>query len=141
MKKVFKGLSFYLLIFIIIVGVVQFTGKPAQKVEQMEFSQVYQELTEGNVSRLYFINDTSVEGVLKDSNVKFRSYIPEEVMGDTFSKEVLERAKTGELSFGGEAKPSRPIIMDMLPSIMLLVFMGILWFVFMNQSKVEAEEL
>lgn len=135
MKKVFKGLSFYLLIFIIIVGVVQFTGKPAQKVEQMEFSQVYQELTEGNVSRLYFINDTSVEGVLKDSNVKFRSYIPEEVMGDTFSKEVLERAKTGELSFGGEAKPSRPIIMDMLPSIMLLVFMGILWFVFMNQSQ------
>lgn len=135
MKKVFKGLSFYLLIFITIVGVVQFTGKPAQKVEQMEFSQVYQELTEGNVSRLYFINDTSVEGVLKDSNVKFRSYIPEEVMGDTFSKEVLERAKTGELSFGGEAKPSRPIIMDMLPSIMLLVFMGILWFVFMNQSQ------
>ena len=33
LNKFFKGIGFYLVIFIIIVGIVQFSGKPAQKVE------------------------------------------------------------------------------------------------------------
>ena len=40
MNKFFKGIGFYLVIFIIIVGIVQFSGKPAQKVETLEFSKV-----------------------------------------------------------------------------------------------------
>ena len=46
MNKFFKGIGFYLVIFIIIVGIVQFSGKPTQKVETLEFSKVYRELTE-----------------------------------------------------------------------------------------------
>ena len=135
MNKIFKGWGFYLIIFLIIVAMVEFTGEPAQRVENMKFSKVYQELTDGNISELYFINDTAVEGVIKDTNKKFRSYIPDEVVGDTFSKEVLEKAENGELSFGGEPKPSTPWFVEMLPTIMLVLFMGVLWFVFMNQSQ------
>lgn len=135
MKKNFKGLVVYLIIFLVLVGIVQITGEPAQRIENVEFSKVYQELTEGNISNLYFIDDTAVEGTIKDTNTKFRSYIPEEIIGDTFSKEVLERSKNGELTFGGEGKPSAPWIVEMLPTIMLVIFMGVLWFVFMNQSQ------
>lgn len=135
MNKAFKGLGFYLIIFLVIVGIVQFTGEPTQKIENMEFSKVYRELTEGNISKLYFIDDTAVEGTLKDSNTKFRSYIPDEVIGDTFSKEVLEKAQNGELAFAGEPKPQTPWFVELLPTIMLVLFMGVLWFVFMNQSQ------
>ncbi len=135
MNKIFKGLGFYLLIFVIIVGIVQFSGQPTQKVEQMEFSEVYRELEAGNISRLYFIDDTAVEGTIKDENVKFRSYVPKEVMGDTLSKEVLEQAKEGKLVLGGEAKPTAPWFIEMLPTLLLIFFMVILWFVFMNQSQ------
>ena len=135
MNKFFKGIGFYLVIFIIIVGIVQFSGKPTQKVETLEFSIVYRELTNENISRLYFVSDTAVEGTIKDSNTKFRSYVPKEIMGDTLSKEVLDQAKEGKIVFGGEAKPSTPWFVELLPTLLLIFFMVILWFVFMNQSQ------
>lgn len=135
MNKFFKGIGFYLVIFIIIVGIVQFSGKPTQKVETLEFSKVYRELINENISRLYFVSDTAVEGTIKDSNTKFRSYVPKEIMGDTLSKEVLDQAKEGKIVFGGEAKPSTPWFVELLPTLLLIFFMVILWFVFMNQSQ------
>ena len=135
MKKFYKGIGFYLVILIIIVGIVQFSGKPTQKVETLEFSKVYRELTNENISRLYFVSDTAVEGTIKDSNTKFRSYVPKEIMGDTLSKEVLDQAKEGKIVFGGEAKPSTPWFVELLPTLLLIFFMVILWFVFMNQSQ------
>ena len=135
MNKFFKGIGFYLVIFIIIVGIVQLSGKPTQKVETLEFSKVYRELTNENISRLYFVSDTAVEGTIKDSNTKFRSYVPKEIMGDTLSKEVLDQAKEGKIVFGGEAKPSTPWFVELLPTLLLIFFMVILWFVFMNQSQ------
>ncbi|MEA4828912.1 MAG: hypothetical protein VB121_02785, partial [Enterococcus thailandicus] len=93
MNKFFKGIGFYLLIFIIIVGIVQFSGKPTEKIQQFEFSKMYRELSEGNISKLYFINETAVEGTIKDTNTKFRSYVPKEVMGDKFANEVLQQVK------------------------------------------------
>ena len=135
MNKFFKGIGFYLVIFIIIVGIVQFSGKPTQKVETLEFSKVYRELTNENISRLYFVSDTAVEGTIKDSNTKFRSYVPKEKIGDSLSKEVLDQAKEGKIVFGGEAKPSTPWFVELLPTLLLIFFMVILWFVFMNQSQ------
>ena len=103
--------------------------------ETIEFSKVYRELTNENISRLYFISDTAVEGTIKDSNTKFRSYVPKEVMGDTLANEVLDQAKEGKIVFGGETKPSTPWFVELLPTLLLIFFMVILWFVFMNQSQ------
>ncbi|WP_285894812.1 ATP-dependent zinc metalloprotease FtsH [Clostridioides sp. ES-S-0145-01] len=135
MNKLLKGAGFYLLVFIIIVGIVQFSGKPTEKIKDLKFSQVYRELTDENISRLYFVNQTSVEGTIKDTNTKFKSYVPTEIMGNKLADEVLDQAKAGKLTFGGEAKPSTPWFVEMLPTLLLIFFMVILWFVFMNQSQ------
>ncbi|MEG1311355.1 MAG: zinc metalloprotease, partial [Romboutsia sp.] len=136
MNKFFKGIGFYLLIGIIIVGMVQFLGKPTEKVKEYEFSEVYRELSDENISKLYFINETAVEGTIKDKGTKFRTYMPEEVMGEKFSDEVLKQIKEGKItSIGGEVKPSAPWFVEMLPTLLLIFFILILWFVFMNQSQ------
>ncbi|ENY8532145.1 ATP-dependent zinc metalloprotease FtsH [Clostridioides difficile] len=135
MNKLLKGAGFYLLVFIIIVGIVQFSGKPTEKIKDLKFSEVYRELTDENISRLYFVNQTSVEGTIKDTNTKFKSYVPTEVMGNKLADEVLDQAKAGKLTFGGEAKPSTPWFVEMLPTLLLIFFMVIIWFVFMNQSQ------
>ncbi|MBY0109335.1 ATP-dependent zinc metalloprotease FtsH, partial [Clostridioides difficile] len=46
-----------------------------------------------------------------------------------------DQAKAGKLTFGGEAKPSTPWFVEMLPTLLLIFFMVIIWFVFMNQSQ------
>ncbi|WP_200820500.1 ATP-dependent zinc metalloprotease FtsH [Clostridioides difficile] len=135
MNKLLKGAGFYLLVFIIIVGIVQFSGNPTEKIKDLKFSEVYRELTDENISRLYFVNQTSVEGTIKDTNTKFKSYVPTEVMGNKLADEVLDQAKAGKLTFGGEAKPSTPWFVEMLPTLLLIFFMVIIWFVFMNQSQ------
>ena len=95
LNKLLKGAGFYLLVFIIIVGIVQFSGKPTEKIKDLKFSEVYRELTDENISRLYFVNQTSVEGTIKDTNTKFKSYVPTEVMGNKLADEVLDQAKAG----------------------------------------------
>lgn len=135
LNKLLKGAGFYLLVFIIIVGIVQFSGKPTEKIKDLKFSEVYRELTDENISRLYFVNQTSVEGTIKDTNTKFKLYVPTEVMGNKLADEVLDQAKAGKLTFGGEAKPSTPWFVEMLPTLLLIFFMVIIWFVFMNQSQ------
>ena len=70
LNKFLKGAGFYLLLFMIIIGIVQFSGTKTTQVEEIEFSKVYKYLTEENISRIYFIEGTSVEGKIKDTNNK-----------------------------------------------------------------------
>ena len=56
-------------------------------------------------------------------------------MGTKLSDEILTQAKEGKLVFGGEAKPTTPWFIEMLPTLLLLFGMLVLWFVFMNQSQ------
>ncbi|MEG0180247.1 MAG: ATP-dependent zinc metalloprotease FtsH [Terrisporobacter sp.] len=135
MNRFLKGAGFYLLLFAIIIGIVQFSGTQTTKVEELEFSKVYKYLNDENISRIHFIDGTSVEGVIKDSNKKFTSYIPNEVLGDKLSNEILNQAIDGKLVFDGESKPQTPWFVSMLPTVLLIGFMIIIWFVFMNQSQ------
>ena len=56
-------------------------------------------------------------------------------MGTQLSNEILTQAKEGKLVFSGEAKPTTPWFVEMLPTLLLLFGMLVLWFVFMNQSQ------
>ena len=135
MNKFLKGAGFYLLLLIIIVTIVEFAGTPTETVKELNFSQVYKYLTEENISEIRFVDSTSVEGTIKDSKEKFTSYMPREVMSDEFANEVLEQSKEGKLVFSGKPKPTEPWYIQMLPTLLLILFMVIMWFLFMNQSQ------
>ncbi|MGL5642169.1 MAG: ATP-dependent zinc metalloprotease FtsH [Paraclostridium sp.] len=135
MNKILKGAGFYLLIFIIIVGIVQFSGKPTEKVEEMKFSTVYRELMKENISSIKIVEDTVLEGTIKSTNKKFKTYIPEEIQSQQLSNELLKQANEGKLQLTGAPKPTTPWFFDILPSLFMLFFVLILWFVFMNQSQ------
>ena len=135
MNKFLKGAGFYLLIFIIIVGIVQFSGSPTEKVEDMKFSSVYREITNENVSKIKIIENTVVEGTIKSTNKKFKTYIPKELQTEEFANELLSQANEGKLQIDGTPEPSTPWFFELLPSLFILFFMLIIWFVFMNQSQ------
>ena len=108
MNRFLKGAVFYLLLFIIIIGIVQFSGTKTTQVEELEFSKVYKYLTEENISRIHFVEGTSVTGKIKDSNKEFTSYIPNEVLGDKLANEILNQAAENKLVIDGEAQPQTP---------------------------------
>ena len=135
MNRLLKNTGFYLLLFVIIIGIVQFSGTQTTKVEELKFSEVYKNLIEENISSIHFVEGTSVEGTIKDSNKKFVSYIPNEVLGDKLSNEILSQVQANKIVLDGEAQPQTPWFVSMLPTILLIGFMIIIWFVFMNQSQ------
>ena len=51
MNKFLKGAGFYLLLFMIIIGIVQFSGTQTTKIEELKFSEVYKNLMEENISK------------------------------------------------------------------------------------------
>ncbi|MCC3670702.1 ATP-dependent zinc metalloprotease FtsH [Terrisporobacter mayombei] len=135
LNKFLKGAGFYLLLFMIIIGIVQFSGTQTTKIEELKFSEVYKNLMEENISKIHFVDGTSVKGTIKDSNKEFTSYIPNEVLGDKLANEILDQTVENKLVFDGEAKPQTPWFVSMLPTVLLIGFMIIIWFVFMNQSQ------
>ncbi|MDR1773817.1 MAG: ATP-dependent zinc metalloprotease FtsH [Clostridioides sp.] len=135
MSKILKGAGLYVIIGVILLFIIQATAKQGEKVEELNFSQVYKELTDSNISTIHFVDGTRVEGTIKSKNTKFISYIPTEVMGDKFADDVLNQVKKGSLVVSGEIKPSMPWFVEFLPTLFLLLFMVAAWFLFMGQSQ------
>jgi len=134
LKKFFRGASFYLLIFIIIVSIVQFLSKPTQEVVDMKFSKVYQLLEEQKVTEIHFTNET-IEGTLKGTNQKFTSYVPYPVSRDQLSEVILKQVSEGKLIVSGEPEPGTPWFFEILPSVFMILIFVVFWFVFMQQSQ------
>ncbi|MEJ8552839.1 ATP-dependent zinc metalloprotease FtsH [Tepidibacter sp. Z1-5] len=134
MKKLFKGATFYLLVFIIIVSIVQTLGKPSKGIENLDFSLVYQELVKENISELTF-TDEIIEGTIKSNNTHFRSYVPYAVSKDNLSDIVLKQVTEGKLVLIGKPEPQTPWFFEILPSIFMILIFVVFWFVFMQQSQ------
>lgn len=134
MKKTLRGASVYLVILVMIVVIINYTGAKSGETKEMEFSKIYREIKDGKVSSVHIVEGTSIEGVLKDGKTKFKSYIPSELRGDTLSNEILKGIEKNQLKVDAEPKPETPWILEMLPSLLLLGFTVFAFFMIMNQT-------
>lgn len=135
MKRALRGAGLYLILLLVIFFGVRYSANQTVDVKNMEFSKVYKELKVGNIKTLHIVDETGIEGTLKNSKVKFKSYIPSEVKGEELSKDLLKSVKKNNLVLEGESKPKTPWIVEMIPTILLLIFMAVAFFVLMNQSQ------
>lgn len=135
MKRALRGAGLYLILLLVIFFGVRYSANQTVDVKNMEFSKVYKELKAGNIKTLHIVDETGIEGTLKNSKVKFKSYIPSEVKGEELSKDLLKSVQKNSLVLEGESKPKTPWIVEMIPTILLLIFMAVAFFVLMNQSQ------
>ncbi len=136
MRKMFRGASFYIIIFIVLLILVQQFVQPPQESVEIPFSELYQELINGNVEEINIV-DRSVEGfLLRDGeSVSFESFIPA-VFSDERITTILE---SNMVDTGAEVKgappPSTPWFIQLLPSVFMILIFVVIWFVFMQQSQ------
>ncbi|SDK87627.1 ATP-dependent zinc metalloprotease FtsH [Natronincola ferrireducens] len=135
MRKFFRGASFYILIFIILLILVQQFARQPQQVVDLEFSRVYKELVNGNVTEISIV-DRSIEGALINNNqtVYFRSFIPTVFSNERFT-EIIEEQMENQLKVEGAQPPATPWFIELLPSIFMILIFVVFWFVFMQQSQ------
>ncbi len=118
MRKMFRGASFYIIIFIVLLILVQQFVQPPQESVEIPFSELYQELINGNVEEINIV-DRSVEGILvrDGESVSFESFVPV-VFSDERLTAILE---SNMVDIGAKVKgappPSTPWFIQLLPSV------------------------
>ena len=135
MKKSMRGIAIYIVLLLMIIFIVKFSGGQHQKTEEIDFSKFYTQLQSDNIKDIHIIDQTGIRGTLKDGNIKFKTYIPREVMGSKLSDDILAKIEKNKLSVGAEPKPKTPWILEMMPTFILLVFMIIMFVILMGQAQ------
>ena len=108
MNKHLRGVSFYIVLIVILVIAVQVLGRPAEQPEKLTFSDFYQKLNTQQIKEVTLVGDYSITGKLKDSDKNFTSYMPFAVNSETLSDKLLEQSEQGNIVLNGEPTPQRP---------------------------------
>ena len=134
MKKYFRGLTFYILIFIIILYFVRIYWQQPQEIVEFNFTQLLSEIQEGNISTVDMA-ENRISGTLSDG-MQFEAYIPE-MMGDSFGDYVFNLAQEEGAVIALEGIPpiETPWFVDILPSVFMILIFVVFWFVFMQNSQ------
>ena len=134
MKKLFKGATFYILLFVLIVSMINLLGSPAQEVQQLSFSEFYTKLQSEQITELT-IMENKVTGKLKKDNAEFSTLIPYAINNDKLTEIILAQTETGALKVTGQNPPQPSWIISMLPTLLMLLVMVGVWYMFMQQSQ------
>ncbi len=132
MKNVFKGATFYIFIFLMILVLVNFSQPQKEQDKKLAYTQLQQELAKNNIASIKVVNQ-AVTGKLKDGT-QFQSYVPP-MVGQAFGAYVDGLGMSGKLEIEGQEPVGRPWIMDILPTIFMILVFVVFWFVFMQNSQ------
>jgi cell division protease FtsH len=132
MKNFAKGISFYIVIFIIILLIVSMLSNSNVESQQLTYTELVIQIQNDNISEIKFI-DNNVTGTMRNGTT-FNSYIPYPELFKV-SDYLEESVKSGAIVMEGEPTPTTPFYIQMLPTIAMIGLFAIFWFVFMNQSQ------
>lgn len=135
MKGFMRSIAMYILIFVVIIMLVQSMVEPAADTQKISYSELIVQIENKNIKSLSF-TDSEVKGVYKDGT-EFTSYIPTlSLISGSFDEYLAEKIKAKEIEeVIGEPVPATPLWVQALPTVGMLVLLGVLWYVFMKQSQ------
>ncbi|MCT4661160.1 MAG: ATP-dependent zinc metalloprotease FtsH [Tissierellales bacterium] len=131
MKKFMKSISFYLLIFIAIILVVQMATQQTPTIKALTFEELVSQVEKATPEKIIEMKivENSIEGKLPDGT-EFRSYVPE-IPHDYY--EALQ--SNSNIKMVAEAKPQTSFLITMLPTIFMILVLVAFWVIFMQQSQ------
>ncbi len=131
MNKIFKNVSIYLLILLIIVVIMQYNSREPNKVKVMTYDKFIAAVEDGNVTKVETKTErytNVINGVLKDKT-KFSTYGP--IQDDQLFKKLLEKP----ITIDHKPAPEQSIWITILSSVLpVLLLVGIMFF-FMQQTQ------
>lgn len=135
MKGFMRSIAMYILIFVVIIMLVQSMVEPAKDAQSISYSELIIQIQNSNVKSLSF-TESEVKGVYKD-DTKFTSYVPTIFLfsGSFYDSYLADKVEAKEIEIIGEPVPATPLWIQALPTIGMLVLLGVLWYVFMKQSQ------
>ncbi len=134
--KNFRSLSFYIVIFVLLLFIVMVytsTGKPPE----LSYSQLLSHIQNSNVQSIALKSDeATVELINANKGAKTKIYVTYISSVDSFTEMVTDAYKSGQVKdFRVERPMSAPWWIQILPTIGLIVVFVIFWVFFLQQSQ------
>ncbi|MDN5297715.1 MAG: cell division protease FtsH [Clostridiales bacterium] len=133
MKKGLKGASVYIAIFVGILIIVMMSGINTQKVVELSYDEFTLKLDNEEVQQIR-IDGNKISGTLADSTV-FETYIPSMLASKTGEMLIDYKEAHPGLSVVGIAPANTPFLIEILPTIIMVLLIVVFWFVFMQNSQ------
>lgn len=133
MKKGLKGASIYILIFIGILIFVTLNGVNTQKSVELTYDEFVVKLGSDQIKEVQ-IDGNKVSGVLADDS-KFTSYVPSMLALKTGEMIIQYKSEGSGYSVKGVAPANTPFLLEILPTIIMILLLVVFWFVFMQNSQ------
>ena len=132
MKKGLKGASIYIMIFIGILIFVTLNGVNTQKTTELSYDELLVKLGNDQIKEVK-IDGNKVSGVLSDDTI-FATYVPTMLAAKT-GEMIIEYQEEGNLSVKGIQPANTPFLLEILPTIIMILLLVVFWFVFMQNSQ------
>ncbi len=134
--KYFKGISFYIIVFILILVVITFFTQ-SDNPPKMSYSQLLTEMKAGNVKSIGLQTDTATIELKKpkeNNKTKYVVIVPPDV---TSASDRFTAALDSNLieDFHVTQPPQPPWWVSMLPTVGLVIILILIWFFFIQQSQ------
>ncbi|MDD6906092.1 MAG: ATP-dependent zinc metalloprotease FtsH [Finegoldia magna] len=135
MKKVTKSLAIYLVPIILIAFFVTMTQNNTLSTKYFTVNEMIVNVKKDNVKEIV-ARGNDIKGVLKDSKgTPFRMYMPSEMWEVFYNNYLKESVENNRIVLKTEKDPGKPWYVDIMPTILIIVGLGIIWFMFMNQTQ------
>lgn len=135
MKKVTKSLAIYLVPIILIAFFVTMTQNNTLSTKYFTVNEMIVNVQKDNVKEIV-ARGNDIKGVLKDSKgTPFRMYMPSEMWEVFYNNYLKESVENNKIVLKTEKDPGKPWYVDIMPTILIIVGLGIIWFMFMNQTQ------
>lgn len=135
MKKVTKSLAIYLVPIILIAFFVTMTQNNTLSTKYFTVNEMIVNVKKDNVKEIV-TRGNDIKGVLKDSKgTPFRMYMPPEMWEAFYNNYLKKSVENNKIVLKTEKDPGKPWYVDIMPTILIIVGLGIIWFMFMNQTQ------
>lgn len=135
MKKVTKSLAMYLVPIILIAFFVTITQNNTLNTKYFTVNEMIVNVKKDNVKEIV-AKGNDIKGVLKDSkNTPFKMYMPSEMWEVFYNNYLKESVENNKIVLKTEKDPGKPWYVEMMPTILIILGLGIIWFMFMNQTQ------
>ena len=125
----------YLVPIILIAFFVTITQNNTLNTKYFTVNEMIVNVKKDNVKEIV-AKGNDIKGVLKDSkNTPFKMYMPSEMWEVFYNNYLKESVENNKIVLKTEKDPGKPWYVEMMPTILIILGLGIIWFMFMNQTQ------
>jgi len=129
--KYFKGLSFYIVLFVLILFVLMLS-QGGEEPQAMNYTALIQQIRNNNVSKIELEGNKALVYLKKPENARHLIIIPD--IG-AFMEEIQEPIRNNEIQLIPREERSAPWWAAILPTLGLVVIFILFWVFFLQQSQ------